>query len=149
MEAGPGRGTAKHGKPPNGGKGGLQRRGASASRFWKLLRRGKLPCWLLLPWVVGCAEGGSDEAGAPPPPAHPGKALYRQFCFSCHAAGLAGAPKPGDREAWAPRIAKGREQLLRSTVEGMVPGMPPRGLCMDCTDDQLRDIIDYMLLDGQ
>ena len=140
---------AKRTDPSNGGPSGPQPRETSAQRVWKLLRRGKFPCWLLLPCAVGCAEGGPDAAGQPQAPVHPGKAIYRQFCFTCHAAGLAGAPKPGDREAWAPRIAKGRAQLLRSTADGMPPGMPPRGLCMDCTEAQLEDAIDYMLLDGQ
>ncbi len=103
----------------------------------------------LFPFLaVACSEGGPGGAGgdvAPAPP-HPGEAVYQRFCFSCHAAGVAGAPKTGDAEAWAPRLAKGRDQLLQSTIEGMPPGMPERGLCFDCSDQELADAIDYMLI---
>jgi cytochrome c5 len=68
------------------------------------------------------------------------------FCFSCHAAGIAGAPKAGDVEAWAPRVAKGQALLLKSTVEGMPSGMPPMGLCAQCTEEQLSAAIDLMTL---
>jgi len=74
-----------------------------------------------------------------------GEAVYHRYCFSCHAAGVAGAPKTGDEKAWALRLEKGPEQLLRSTVEGMTPGMPQRGLCFDCSDEELTAAIDYML----
>jgi cytochrome c5 len=75
--------------------------------------------------------------------------VYGQFCFSCHAAGIADAPKFGDAESWRPRIAKGPALLLQSTVEGMTPGMPPMGLCLDCSEQELADAIDYMVVNSQ
>ncbi len=87
----------------------------------------------------GCGEGG-DVADA-----HPGEATYNRSCFSCHAGGVAGAPIPGDEQAWAPRIAKGRDALIQSVKEGMPPGMPPMGLCMSCTDEDIANAVDYML----
>lgn len=93
---------------------------------------------LALALLGGCAEDGSG-------PAHPGETVYNRSCFSCHAGGVAGAPKPGDAEAWAPRIAKGRAALLQSTKEGIAPGMPAMGLCNSCTDEQLAEAIDFML----
>ncbi len=93
---------------------------------------------LMLTLLAGCAEDGGGAA-------HPGEAVYNRSCFSCHAGGVAGAPVPGDAEAWAPRIAKGRAALLQSTKEGIAPGMPAMGLCNSCTDEQLADAIDFML----
>ncbi len=100
--------------------------------------------------VTGCSEDpGASEASALAATQQPGEEIYGQFCFSCHAAGIADAPKFGDAEAWKPRIAKGPALLLQSTVEGMTPGMPPRGLCLDCSDQELADAIDYIVLNSQ
>jgi cytochrome c5 len=97
-------------------------------------------CWAL---AAGCGESDPDKA--PAEAAAPGEQTYMRFCFSCHAAGVAGAPRTGDAGAWAPRIAKGMESLLQSTIAGIPPGMPPRGLCSDCTDEQLAAAIQYMV----
>ncbi len=95
---------------------------------------------------TGCSEEpGADETSA----LQPGEEVYGQYCFSCHAAGIADAPRFGDAEAWKPRIAKGPALLLQSTVEGMTPGMPPRGLCFDCSNQELADAIDYIVLNSQ
>lgn len=103
---------------------------------------------VLIMAVAGCGQGsGSDSASATP--AHPGEATYTRYCFSCHAAGIAGAPRAGDAEQWAPRVAKGREALLASTIAGIPPGMPARGLCSACTDEELDQAIDYMITLGQ
>ena len=102
--------------------------------------------WLpLLLLAAGCSETQQGANGDSPAPQHPGKTVYERYCFSCHAAGVAGAPKTGDADMWAPRLAQGKEQLLRSTIDGMTPGMPARGLCFDCSDEDLRAAIDYML----
>lgn len=90
----------------------------------------------------GTGEGGAEGAAAPP---HPGESTYNRYCFSCHAAGIAGAPKVGDSESWAPRIAKGDAALLQSTVAGISPGMPARGLCTQCSDEALAEAIDFMI----
>ena len=89
--------------------------------------------------LPGCGDG--SQVGQ----SHPGEDTYNRFCFSCHAGGVGGAPIPGDEEAWAPRVAKGRDALLTSVREGMPPGMPPMGLCMSCSDEDLAQAIDYML----
>lgn len=74
-----------------------------------------------------------------------GEKTYGRFCFSCHAAGVAGAPKLGATEDWAPRVAKGLDMLVASTIEGIAPGMPARGLCMNCSDDDLRNTVAWMI----
>ncbi len=73
-----------------------------------------------------------------------GEELYSTKCFVCHAAGVAGAPKLGDKEAWGPRMAAGTEALLASAKSGK-NAMPPMGTCMDCTDAELTGAIEYML----
>jgi cytochrome c5 len=97
--------------------------------------------------VMGCGEGTQDATAnrEPPAPRHPGESTYNKFCFSCHAAGIAGAPKTGDVEAWAPRAAKGSALLLKSTVDGILPGMPAMGLCMQCSEAELAAAIDFMV----
>ena len=97
--------------------------------------------------LAGCGDSTQSPAvaGESPPPPHPGQDTYNKFCFSCHAAGVAGAPRAGDPAAWAGRLEKGEAVLLRSTVDGMPPGMPPMGLCMQCTEEQLAAAIDFML----
>jgi cytochrome c5 len=77
-------------------------------------------------------------AASPPPPAGPepaqprmrpvlsGQQAYNQQCVACHAVGVAGAPRFGDRAAWKPRLARGLPALVRSTIEGK-GAMPPKG----------------------
>ena len=95
------------------------------------------------------AAGSAEVASAQPAaPAHPGRKIYEQACFSCHKIGLSGAPKLGDAEAWAPRVAKGMDLLLKSTKEGM-GGMPPMGACMGCSDQDFIHAIEYMIENSQ
>jgi cytochrome c5 len=76
-----------------------------------------------------------------------GQKIYQGSCQACHAAGVAGAPKIGDIEAWAPRIAKGKEAMLSSVKNGL-NAMPPKGACMSCTDEELQAAIAYMVEQG-
>jgi cytochrome c5 len=69
--------------------------------------------------------------------------IYEYSCYSCHANPETGAPLAGDKTSWAPRIAKGMEVLLDNTINGF-QGMPPLGMCMDCSEDQFRDLIVFM-----
>lgn len=73
-----------------------------------------------------------------------GEELYTGKCSVCHAAGIAGAPKFGDAAAWAPRAEKGMDALLATAKTGL-NAMPPMGTCMDCSDDELKVAIQYML----
>ena len=95
---------------------------------------------LTLAVPLGGCGASSDE------PAHPGKAVYLRYCFSCHQPGVAGAPKFGDRKAWRPRLAQGRDALLHNVKKGMPPGMPARGACPSCDDETLAAAVDYMVV---
>jgi cytochrome c5 len=101
-------------------------------------------CVLLSGVVTGC--GGEPPAGSGAASgASAGETTYQRFCFSCHQAGVAGAPRTGDRAAWAARIAKGEEALLAATIAGIPPGMPPRGMCLQCSDEDLREAVRYLV----
>ena len=73
-----------------------------------------------------------------------GQAVYDQFCFACHATGVGGAPLLGDAAQWQPRIDKGMETLMASTLNGL-GAMPPMGTCMNCSDEELQEAVNYML----
>ena len=95
--------------------------------------------------------GGSENAVAVSEPdqasgldLEQGKKIVQSSCYACHGTGAAGAPKIGDKAAWAPRIAQGRETLLANSIQGL-RAMPPRGACMTCSDDDLKAAIDYMI----
>lgn len=72
-----------------------------------------------------------------------GEALYQRTCSTCHAVGLAGAPKVQSSD-WDERLKKGVDGLLESAKTGL-NAMPPRGTCVECTDEQLKSAIEYML----
>ena len=73
-----------------------------------------------------------------------GQKIYKQSCQACHANGVANAPKPGDKAAWAPRIATGMDAMLATAKKGK-GAMPPKGTCMGCSDDDLKAAIEYMV----
>ena len=79
--------------------------------------------------VVATGRSGSD--------------VYSAHCRTCHETGLNDAPKLGDAEAWAPRLAKGMDELVRVTREGLNL-MPPMGTCMTCSDAEFRAAIEHM-----
>ncbi|MEE4299142.1 MAG: c-type cytochrome [Pseudomonadales bacterium] len=69
---------------------------------------------------------------------------FARSCAFCHATGNAGAPLVGDTESWAGRAAAGEAAMLRHTLEGL-GAMPPLGYCMDCTEDDFRALIRFMV----
>lgn len=94
---------------------------------------------------VGSAAASAGEAGAGSPAGagRSGKDVIAASCGGCHLAGVAGAPKIGDKAAWAPRFANGMDALLSSVVHGKGI-MPPRG-GGDFSDDELKGAIKEML----
>jgi cytochrome c5 len=76
-------------------------------------------------------------------------AKYQSTCFACHGTGAAHAPEVGDIIEWEIRLEKGLETLVQNTIAGLNGIMPARGLCTDCSDDQLKQIVEYMLESSQ
>ena len=96
-----------------------------------------------------CVEGDESCAGAVAAvsaSAEPrsGQEIFGASCTACHTTGAAGAPKLGDKAAWAPRIAQGKATLYKHAQNGF-NGMPPKGLCMDCSEDEIKATVDYIL----
>jgi cytochrome c5 len=76
-----------------------------------------------------------------------GKSVYDLACTACHGAGIAGAPKIGDKAAWAPRIAQGMATLELHAVGGFTGSkgmMPAKGGRMDLSDEAVRAAVEYM-----
>lgn len=77
-----------------------------------------------------------------------GKKTYDASCMACHAAGVAGAPKFGDKAAWAPRIAQGNDTLYTHALKGFqgkAGMMPPKGGNMSLKDEDVKAAVDYMV----
>ena len=105
---------------------------------------------------------GQKEAAAPTPVVVPaaapapapvaentvGKSVFGKVCSMCHAVGAAGAPKPGDKADWGPRIAQGMDLLNKHALEGFVGAkgqMPARGASPTLTDDEVKAAVAYMV----
>lgn len=73
-----------------------------------------------------------------------GKSVYNTVCAGCHGAGVLGAPKLGDKAAWAPRIAQGIATLNNHAING-IRAMPPRGGAASLTDDEVKSAVEYMV----
>ena len=72
-----------------------------------------------------------------------GEAIYASVCKACHETGVAGAPKTGDKAAWAPRLASGMAALLKSAANGK-GAMPARGGAPDLSDDELKAAVAFL-----
>ena len=95
---------------------------------------------------AGSAEVGG-AAGGPELPAD-GKGLYETACTTCHGQGIGGAPRSGDKGAWAPRIAQGKDTLYKHAIEGYQGKggvMPAKGGRTDAPDDLVKLAVDYMV----
>ena len=73
-----------------------------------------------------------------------GKEVYDTACTTCHAIALAGAPKFGDRVSWGERANEDLDHLVETVTNGL-GGMPPMGMCMDCSQEELTNAVQYML----
>ena len=72
------------------------------------------------------------------------EATYMASCNACHAAGVANAPKLGDKAAWDARMEKGMDAIMVNVMNG-INAMPAKGLCMTCSADDLQEIVNYMV----
>ena len=95
------------------------------------------------------APGGAASAAAAPSTADlDGEGVYKLACTACHGAGIAGAPKTGDADAWGQRLDKGMDMLVTHAIEGFQGDagyMPPRGGNSSLSDEQVRDAVQYMV----
>lgn len=73
-----------------------------------------------------------------------GETIYKTACFSCHTTGLAGAPKYGSSDDWAPRLAQGMDLIYEHSLKGF-NAMPPKGGFVNYSDDQVKAAVDYMV----
>ena len=95
----------------------------------------KLTATTIFASLVMAASGAAIADGA---------ATYTQACQACHMTGAAGAPKLGDKAAWAPRIAQGNDALYAAVINGK-GAMPPKGGQMQLGDDVVKAAVDYMV----
>lgn len=95
----------------------------------------------------GEVAAAADTAAAPAAAKTP-DSIYNSSCTACHAMGVAGAPAVGNKEAWAPRIAQGKETLYTHAIQGFNL-MPPKGTCGSCSDDDIKAVVDYMVEKSQ
>jgi cytochrome c5 len=95
------------------------------------------------PAPMAAAQPAPAAAAMPVAAAGGGEALYKQACVACHAAGVAGSPKFGDKAAWAPRIATGLDMLTASVIKGK-GAMPPKGGTA-ASDADIRSAVEYMV----
>jgi len=73
-----------------------------------------------------------------------GRKLYETTCSACHASGVAGAPKLGDKAAWAPHLIHGVDHLVESALKGK-GAMPPKGGNASLSDDEVRAAVEFMV----
>ena len=97
--------------------------------------------------TAAAAPAASTAATAPS-----GEETYNNTCFACHAVGVAGAPKLGDKADWGPRIAQGRDTLVQHAINGYQGSkgvMPPKGGRTDFSDEAVAAAVDYMVSKAQ
>lgn len=102
------------------------------------------------PVVAEAPAPVAPVAEAPAPVAEDlvGKKIYGNVCAMCHASGAAGAPKPGDKADWGPRIAQGMDMLHKHAIEGFTGAkgvMPARGGSATLSDDDVKAAVGYMV----
>ena len=92
------------------------------------------------------AAPAQQQAAAQPgkPASVDGKAVYDKVCVACHQVSVAGSPKLGDKEAWAPRLKQGPDSLAQSVIKGK-GAMPPKAGNPALTDQEVRAAVDFMV----
>lgn len=92
-----------------------------------------------------CAGTASVAAGSTGGSQDP-QQIYNTYCVACHGTGANNSPIMGDGAAWQPRIDKGLDELYLNAINGFNNNtMPAKGLCMNCSDDEVRATVDYIL----
>ena len=97
-----------------------------------------------------CLEGDDGCGAAAASSSGPKSAedIYSTNCLACHATGAGGAPVMGDVADWNTRMGKGIDTVYANAING-VGGMPAKGLCLSCSDDDIKATVDYILENSQ
>lgn len=77
-----------------------------------------------------------------------GKKVYEGLCMACHGTGAAGAPKAGDKGAWGPRIAQGKETLFKHALGGFTGksgAMPAKGGNPALSDAEVKAAVEHLM----
>jgi cytochrome c5 len=90
--------------------------------------------------AVGLVAGTVSPAVA----ARTGKEVYEKVCIGCHGAGVAGSTKIGDKKWIELEKKEGMKSLVREAIKGE-RAMPPKGGCGDCTEDEIRAAVKYLV----
>jgi cytochrome c5 len=96
------------------------------------------------PAPVQQAQAPAKPAAEAKPAASDGKAVYDKVCVACHAQSVAGSPRLGDKEAWAPRIQQGMDALVQSVIKGK-GAMPPRAGNPSLNEAEVRVAVEFMV----
>ncbi len=96
------------------------------------------------PVVVAVAEVQSGPVTDGPTDMVEGEKIYKQACIACHAVGVAGAPKLGDKTAWGPALATGMDTMVANAIKGKGV-MPARGGLAKASDKDISDAVHYMV----
>jgi cytochrome c5 len=97
-----------------------------------------------------CIEGDSSCGMAVVASSGPrtGEDIYNSSCMACHGTGVPGSPQLGDVAEWNTRVDKGLEVVYSNAING-IGGMPAKGTCMSCSDDEINATVDYMVAQSQ
>ncbi len=93
---------------------------------------------------VRIGENPNQSLPSSKPYVHLGKAIFEEHCILCHGSGIAGAPRFGDKPDWKSRVKK-KLSLLLEHVENGYGAMPRKGTCLECSPEDLKTAIRYMV----
>ena len=113
----------------------------------QMLRLSRKIVYVLIVWMYVLSSSNANEIElAQLTEGFNAQQKYMASCFACHSTGAAGAPKVGAGMSaeWEPRLEKGLDAVVQNAING-INTMPAKGLCFDCTDEDLRAIVEYMI----
>jgi len=130
--------------PPRGGDGDLSDTEVARAVAYMANSAGAK---FTAPEAAAPAAAKTADADDAKPDAAKGKAVYDANCAACHATGVAGAPKAGDKTAWGPRISQGYATLFDHALKG-IRGMPAKGGNADLPEADLANAVGYLLVEA-